>query len=152
VTVAIVVRSVTSSVTMALRQRVLRPHQTIDELAAEDLPHVEPAYFAAYDGANVVGVASVDKEAAPWRPADALAWRLRQMATDEAWRGQGIGRAVLDAVIRHVGEHGGGLLWCTARTPAVAFYRRSEFEPRGEPWDDPVLGPHVVMHRVVAAR
>jgi GNAT superfamily N-acetyltransferase len=140
---------VTSSVTLALRQRVLRPHQTIDELAGEDLPHIEPAYFAAYDGANVVGVATVDREAAPWSRSDALAWRLRQMATDEGWRGRGIGTAVLDAVIRHVAERGGGLLWCTARTPAVEFYRRSEFETRGEPWDDRVLGPHIVMQRVV---
>ena len=147
---AIVVQSVTSAVTLPLRQRVLRPHQTIAELAVEDLPHVEPAYFAAYDGADVVGVASVDREAAPWSPSNALVWRLRQMATDEGWRGQGIGTAVLDAVIRHVGERGGGLLWCTARTPAAAFYRRSWFETRGEPWDDPVLGPHVVMQRVVA--
>ena len=146
---AIVVQSVTSAVTLALRQRVLRPHQTIAELAVEDLPHVDPAYFAAYDGTDVVGVASVDREAAPWSPSDALAWRLRQMATDEGWRDKGIGSTVLDAVIRHVGERGGGLLWCTARTSAVDFYRRSEFETRGEPWDDPVLGPHIVMHRVV---
>jgi predicted GNAT family N-acyltransferase len=71
------------------------------------------------------------------------------MATEEARRGEGIGATVIEAVIRHVGDHGGGLLWCSARTPAVAFYRRAGFESRGEPWDDPVLGPHIAMQRRV---
>jgi GNAT superfamily N-acetyltransferase len=147
--VAIDVQSVASALTVPLRQRVLRPHQTFEELAAEDVPNVEAAYFAAFDGGEVVGVASVDREAPPWSPPDATAWRLRQMATDESRRNQGIGTAVLDAVIRHVGERGGGVLWCTARIPAVPFYRRASFEASGEPWVDPVLGPHIAMQRVV---
>jgi GNAT superfamily N-acetyltransferase len=73
------------------------------------------------------------------------------MAVDEARRGEGIGTAVLDAVVGHVAARGGGLLWCSARTPAVGFYRRADFAVRGEPWVDPVLGPHVAMHRMVAA-
>jgi predicted GNAT family N-acyltransferase len=72
------------------------------------------------------------------------------MATAEGRRSQGIGQAVLAAAIAHVCSSGGGLLWCNARVPAVTFYRRAGFTTRGEPWDEPDIGPHVVMYRVVA--
>jgi GNAT superfamily N-acetyltransferase len=147
--VAITVQPVTASATRPLRRRVLRPHQTLDELATEDALRREAAYFAAVEGGEVVGVASLDREPAPWSPHDPTAWRLRQMATAESHRGRGIGSAVLQSVIGHVRERGGGLLWCTARTPAIAFYERAQFEVRGQRWVDPVLGPHVAMHRFV---
>jgi GNAT superfamily N-acetyltransferase len=144
--VAITVQSVTSSETLPLRRQVLRPHQTIAELAAEDRETTDAAYFAAVDDGEVVGVGAVAREPPPWSPQDATAWRLRQMATDASRRRTGIGSAVLQSVIRHVAEQGGGVLWCNARTPAVPFYRRAGFEVRGESWEDPVLGPHVAMH------
>ncbi len=53
-------------------------------------------------------------------------------------------------MIAHVAEHGGGMLWCNARLPALPLYRRAGFAEAGEPWDDPELGPHVVMWRAVA--
>jgi len=50
-----------------------------------------------------------------------------------------------------VSSRGGGLLWCNARVPAVAFYERAGFEVRGEPWDEPHIGPHVAMLRRVSS-
>lgn len=136
--------------TLPLRQRILRPHETIDELrlAGDDDP--DTGHFAAFDERDeVVGTASVRHEAPPWDPSASSAWRLRGMATAEGRRSQGIGAKVLAATIDHVAEHGGGLLWCNARTPAIEFYRRAGFETRGDEWLDPVIGPHVAMLRWV---
>ena len=72
------------------------------------------------------------------------------MATRHDLRGRGIGAAVLGRAVAHVAGHGGGLLWCNARLPAVPLYRRAGFFEVGEPWDDPEIGPHVVMWRLVA--
>jgi GNAT superfamily N-acetyltransferase len=69
------------------------------------------------------------------------------MATAEGWRGRGVGARVLAAVVDHVSSRGGGLLWCNARLPAVAFYERGGFEVGGDPWDEPHIGPHVAMRR-----
>ena len=146
---AVDVKIVDAAETLPLRRRVLRPHQTIDELAAEDRQHSEMIAFAAFDGGDIVGVGTVHREAAPWEPQDAGSWRLRAMATDESHRQRGIGTAVLEAVVRHVGERGGGLLWCTARTSALGFYEGADFQVRGESWEEPVIGPHVAMHRLV---
>lgn len=145
------VERVGPEVGLALRQRVLRPHQTIDELrsTSDDLPTT--ANYAAYAGTEVVCTASVRREDPSWPAGDGPAWRLRGMATADGWRSRGIGAMVLDAVVQYVAAQGGGLLWCSARVPAVPFYRRAGFVTRGEEWVDPMIGPHIAMERTVEA-
>jgi GNAT superfamily N-acetyltransferase len=148
---AVRVERVSAEVGLPLRQRVLRPHQTIEELRAGDDDAPSTGNYVAFAGDEVVCTASVRREAPPWAPGAAPAWRLRGMATEEAWRGRGVGAQVLAVVIEHVRSHGGGLLWCNARVPAVPFYRRAGFGTRGDEWVDPDIGPHVAMERTVAS-
>jgi GNAT superfamily N-acetyltransferase len=145
------VARVSVEVGLPLRQRVLRPHETIEQLRANSDDEPATGNFAAFADGEVVCTASVRREAPPWDAGVGPAWRLRGMATDERWRGRGIGAQVLDAVLGHVGSHGGGLLWCNARVPALSFYRRAGFRTRGDAWDDPLIGPHIAMERTVAA-
>jgi GNAT superfamily N-acetyltransferase len=148
----VAIRRVDATVTFPLRQKVLRPHETLAELAVPGDGDPDNGHFAAVDGdGEVVGTASVRREPPPWEEAMSRpGWRLRGMATAEGRRSQGIGAAVLAAAIAHVARHGGGLLWCNARVPAVEFYRRAGFSTRGTQWEDPDVGPHVVMTRDVA--
>lgn len=146
-----------------LRQAVLRPHQDLDEVgfAGDDRP--DAAHFCAEDGlGEVIGVASVWEEPPPWPrpvpleppPSGGLerSWRLRGMATAPGWRGQGVGSALLVAVVAHSAANGGGLLWCNARLGAVGFYERHGLRAIGEQWEEPVIGPHVAMWRFVDER
>jgi len=146
------IERVAAAVTFPLRQRVLRPHETLAQMALPGDDDPEAGHFAAVvpDGA-VVGTATVRREAPRWSPDASDAWRLRGMATAEGWRGCGVGARVLAEVIDHVSSHGGGLLWANVRLPAVDFYRRAGFDRRGEPGDDPEIGPHVAMWRRVSA-
>ncbi len=134
---------------------MLRPHETLEQLALADDDDPATGTFAAVgDDGAVVGTVRVALEAPPstlgepGSPQDS-SWRLRGMATREDLRNLGIGGAVLRAAISHVADQGGGLLWCNARVPAVTLYRRAGFVAVGEPWIDPVIGPHVVMWRTV---
>src|SRR5690606_1679211 len=127
----------------ALRQRVLRPHQTIDQLAAESEGQ-GAVWYAALDEGRVVGTVGVIPEESPDSPARAP-MRLRAMATDERMRGRGLGSVILSAVLDHARRESSDLLWCAAREPAVAFYRRAGFRPTSEPFDVPHIGPHVRM-------
>jgi GNAT superfamily N-acetyltransferase len=149
-----------------LRQAVLRPHQTIDRVAAPGDDDPESATFGVIDRAtgSVVGTATVLRAEAPMAKdgADftsggaggAPAWRLRYMATRDDLRGQGLGSRALEAALAHVAAEGGRggmgrvLVWCNARVPAIGFYERAGFQTWGEQWDSP-LGPHVVMWRTV---
>jgi GNAT superfamily N-acetyltransferase len=138
------VQRVTAAETFPLRQRVLRPHETADALSTPP-DDGEAVHLAAVEDGTVVGAAVVMREAAPWARFGDVSWRLRGMATAEDKRRQGIGFAVLGAVLEYVEQHGGGLLWCSARTSARSFYERAGFVSRGDIWDEPNLGPHVMM-------
>jgi len=142
---------VPAEATRPLRQRVLRPHQSVDELRREGDDHADTGIFAALAAdAAVIATGTVLPERCPWQPEREDAWRLRGVATDPALRGQGLGTAVLAAALEHVTTNGGRLVWCKARTPAVPFYRRVGFTPYGEEWEDPQIGRHVCMWREVA--
>lgn len=171
---------VSASDTFELRWRVLRPHQRLEDVVLPGDDDPDTAFFAARDAATgrVLATGSVRPEAPPWEPparhargrvgtggrpdvpADARpgsggegpgAWRLRAMATADGRRGQGLGGRVLEAAIDHVGADGGGLLWCAARIRAVPFYERAGFTTLGDPYEEPDIGTHVLMRRIVPA-
>jgi GNAT superfamily N-acetyltransferase len=71
------------------------------------------------------------------------------MATAPEWQGKGVGTSVLAAVVKYVAEAGGGLFWCNARLPAVGFYEQAGMSTTGEPWEEPVIGPHIAMLKMV---
>ncbi len=147
------VRQCGPSDVIALRQSVLRPHQTLDEVSLPGDNRPDAAHFCALDAnGQVITVASVWREAPSWPSGDADSWRLRGMATAPEWRGKGAGTAVLAAVIAHAAAAGGGLLWCNARLGAVAFYERAGLVTRGEQWEEPVIGPHIAMFTMVPGR
>jgi GNAT superfamily N-acetyltransferase len=152
------VEQVADDRTWALRQSVLRPHESVDQVAASDLlasAGPPPASFAALDGrGEVVGTVRVAAGEPPsvvsgLAPEGVGRWRLRGMAVRADLRNAGLGTRLLGRALAYVAGHGGGLLWCNARVPAVGLYRRAGFEVHGEPWDDPAIGPHVVMARLV---
>jgi GNAT superfamily N-acetyltransferase len=137
---SLVVREVTAAETAELRRAVLRGGQQVP-LPGDD----EPAFhLGVYRTNQLLGTGNVRPELAPWDPTS-RGWRLRGMATVAGARSQGVGGLVLDGLLHHVREQGGGLLWCHARTPAQAFYERAGLQIIGEPWVDPEIGPHVRM-------
>lgn len=144
------VARVSAERTFELRRSILRPHQSIDEMALKGDQDPETAHLCVFDGeVRAIGTASVRLEAPPWVAEYDRTWRLRGMATDPTWRSRGIGTALLTAVIDHVASHGGGLLWCNARLGAVGFYGRRGMIVRGEARDELSIGPHVAMARLV---
>jgi GNAT superfamily N-acetyltransferase len=136
----LVVRAVPVADTRELRQRVLRPNQSLDELAT----HEPPAVFAAggFDRAELVAVGLVGPEGAPG------SWRVRGMATLPHARGRGAGGAILRMLVGHASEHGAARVWCNARVPARGFYERAGFAAISEEFSIPEIGPHYVMELI----
>ena len=96
-----------------------------------------------------LSVGTVLHEAPPWEPDRTDGWRVRGMATRPDARRRGLGGLVLDALLDHVASHGGGLVWCNARVPAQQLYGRAGFVTRGEVFELPGIGPHLLMWRTV---
>lgn len=152
--------------TFDLRWRVLRPHQRLEDVVLRGDEDPNTAFYVARNttSGNVVATASVQREAPPWEPQarrdrdhagpdsrlevppgvrfaagndGSNAWRLRAMATLPP-------RRRCDRRPRR-------LLWCGARIRAVPFYERAGFSTLGDFYEEPVVGTHVLMWRVVAA-
>ena len=137
-----VVREIPIADTRPLRQAVLRPHETLEELAS----HEPPDAFAvgAFDGDELVGVGFVGREGPPG------SWRVRAMATAPSARGRGVGSAVLAALVEHAIANGAARVWCHARTPARALYERAGFVVASDEFELPQIGPHLVMERNIS--
>jgi len=131
----------------ALRIAVLRPHEPDAPrmYAGEDDP--ETLHFAALDPSGevlAVGSAIADPHPREPRPGD---WRIRGMATVPERRGEGLGAAVLEALVTAAEGKGAERLWCNARVGAVPFYERAGFAVEGEEFELPRIGPHRLMSR-----
>jgi GNAT superfamily N-acetyltransferase len=133
----LIVRPVPVEQTRPLRQEVLRPHQTVDELAS----HEQAGAFAvgAFAGERLVAVGLIGREGG------AEEWRVRGMAALEEVRGRGAGTAVLKALLDHARANGASAVWCNVRTPARGLYERAGLEVVSEEFELPEIGPHVVM-------
>jgi GNAT superfamily N-acetyltransferase len=137
------VRPVPVAETRPLRQQVLRPHQSVDELAGD-----EPAgavAFGAFEGPELIagGLVGPDGE-----PGD---WRVRGMATRPHARRQGAGSSILNALVQYAIAHGATRVWCNARTPALALYERAGFVVASEEFEPPHIGPHYRMELPLGA-
>ena len=140
----VTVRPVPAEETRPLRQRILRPHRTIDELAAEEDPAA--TWFAAIAEDSVVGTVSVAPEPSPDEEAT-NPFRLRAMATSTEFRSRGLGRVLVEAALAEATASGADMMWCSARVPAVGFYAAAGFRETSEIYEVPHIGPHVRMSR-----
>jgi GNAT superfamily N-acetyltransferase len=140
---AILARAIPLAQTRELRQAVLRPHETIEQLAADEAP--DTFAVGAFDDGELVAVGLIAPDGEP------DAWRVRGMATAPRARRRGGGRAVLDALVLYAVEHGAVRIWCNARVPAVGFYERAGMHVTSGEFELPNIGPHVVMEMRVGA-
>ena len=146
---AFVVRPVTAAETRPLRQRILRPQQSVEDLVYPHDYAVDTLHAAAFADGALVGTATVHPEAMPDGSA-AYAWRIRGMATVPEMRRMGCGAALVQACIDHAAARSGLVVWCNARTSASAFYAALGFVAEGHEFELPGIGPHYVMTKRLA--
>jgi ribosomal protein S18 acetylase RimI-like enzyme len=128
-----------------MRQRVLRPHQTIDEMVYDGDTSSDTFHLAAMDPTGqVLGIASYYHDPHPLTPSPSD-WRLRGMAVEPALQGKGLGSILIQAGIKHIREQGGQRLWCNARVSAQGFYEKLGFTAEGDVFENVPIGPHYVM-------
>lgn len=143
-----VIKSIPAEATRPLRQRVLRPHQTIEQLYYPGDETATTFHLGAFRKQELVGISSIYHEAPP-NSEDAGAWRLRGVATAPEVRGEGYGEQLLRAAIAYIARQGGTLVWCNARTTVMGYYERYGFQTRGDEFVVPGTGLHYFMWRAV---
>lgn len=144
-----------------LRGAVLRPGQPVERLVYPGDDDLGTLHLSAFADAARPGtpssIASFYLEAVPDSVKASRCGvspgspgvRIRGMATDEAFRGRGLGGRLV--------EHGLGLVrargdrveaaWCNARSSAAGYYEKLGFVVASPLFDLPDIGEHVVMVR-----
>jgi GNAT superfamily N-acetyltransferase len=137
----------------ALRKAVLRPHlgESEEFTLDDDLLPTTVAFGALTPDDRVIGTARLSPEPPPFDGSGLPGWRLRGMATSPEVRNLGVGTAVLQRVVDHIAASGGGVLWANARLGALGLYERAGMRAWGKTWEEPDIGPHVVVWRDVDA-
>ena len=82
-------------------------------------------FYAAWDGAGVAGIGALKR-------LDAVTGEVKSMRADIAWRGRGVGHAILSTIVAAARARGYRHLYLeTGTTPAydaaLALYRRAGF-------------------------
>lgn len=144
------VHAIAAEATYALRQRVLRPMQSLAECAYPEDHEPETLHAGCYRNGQLIGVGTIffeRREGSEFQSG----WRVRGMAVSPEARGSGCGGAVLKALLAHAEEHspvGDEVeVWCNGRANVEGFYQRYGFRREGDVFELPPIGPHVVMVR-----
>jgi predicted GNAT family N-acyltransferase len=136
-----------ASETYELRQKILRPHQTLNEVEFSGDMDSDTYHCAAIVDGKIVGVASIYKEDLDEKHTAGKGWRIRGMCVEEDFRMRNYGLHLLGNLISHARSKGGEYIWCNARTGALGFYVTEEFEPISEEFQIEGIGAHVVVRK-----
>jgi len=143
-----------ASATRSMRQQLLRPHQTLEQMAYEGDNAPSTRHFCAFDDqGRHVGIVSIYLQTSATGD---VGWQLRAMATTPEVRGQGYGRKLIAAAEHYAlsNDKRRGVtetyIWANARAHAVGFYSRQGYVAQGEPFEVPDIGPHVFMSKRIS--
>lgn len=141
-----------ASATRHLRQLLLRPHQTVEQLFYDGDEEADTRHFCAFDDqGRHVGVVSIYLQTIRGEQT----WQLRAMATIPEVRGQGYGRKLIKAAEVYASNHDKrrGInqtnIWGNARAHAESFYEHLGYSLEGELFDVTDIGPHRLIRKQI---
>lgn len=151
----ITVEEVPVDVVRPLRHRHLRPDQSEDavEYKSDDCETCRHFAVRDADGAIIgVGTSHHADRVAGQAPFGTPGVRIRGMAVEDDWRGQGVGAALIGAMVGAAVAEGMVEMWANARTNVRQFYTRNGFKEVSQAFELPHIGEHVVVAMSLAKR
>jgi predicted GNAT family N-acyltransferase len=122
-----------------LRDRILRQPIGLS-LKNEDLSEeVHQTTLAAFQENELVGCVMLQPLNDNWM-------KVRQMAVDAGWQGNGVGHSLMDSAELHALEMKAEGIRLHARMTAVPFYERCGYEKVGATFEEVGI-PHVLMQK-----
>ncbi len=131
-----------------LRHKHLRPDQPEDAVCYQSDAEETCCHFAARDAqGNVIGTGSLNREdrVAGQPPFGTPGMRIRGITVDDAWRGKGVGTAMIAHLLEYGRAQGIAEAWGNARTENLRFYVRNGFREVSGSFEIPTIGDHVVV-------
>lgn len=132
--------------TYNIRQKVLRPTQTVKDVKYESDTFKRSFHLGAFKDEKLISVASFLQENNPAFE-EINQYHLNRMATLEPYRGQGAGGELLHAGEKTLKRRHARLLWCSAKFPVSNYYTRFGMREYGEVFVIDYIGPHKLMYK-----
>jgi GNAT superfamily N-acetyltransferase len=126
-----------------LRHSVLRAGLPRQSAIFEGDDDSQAVHLAVREDGKIIGCGTMVLNEWEGRPAI----QVRGMAVDPAYRGTGVGVALLWEIERLARKRGITLLWANCRTPAVPFYSKAGWSKVSDEFEIPTAGPHFKMVR-----
>ncbi|WII72182.1 GNAT family N-acetyltransferase [Bdellovibrio sp. 22V] len=145
------VQLITTQQTLPLRKKVLKPFLSEEECVNPGDDLVTTYHFGLLHAGKIVSVGTFIQESHPVF-SSGYPYRLRGMATDSKYQGQGFGQKVLRHGVEHLRQKRCDLLWFNARIKAFPFYEKLGFLYHGPLFDIKDIGPHKVMYKPLIPR
>lgn len=142
------IRLIPTEETLHLRQKVLKPFLSEPECVNPGDELASTYHLGLFHGERLVSTSTFIQEEFAEIPAQ-LPYRLRGMATDPDFQGQGRGQLLLRQGVEFLRAKNCDLLWFNARIKAFLFYEKLDFLYHGPLFDIPRIGPHKVMYKVL---
>ena len=126
---------------LSVRRTVFIDEQGVPEDRELDGLDGDAIHFVAYDGDDPIGAARLRT----YRDRESVG-KIERVAILPAYRGDGIGRQLMDAVERTADGLGYDELLLYAQTSVVEFYRALDYRTEGEVFEDAGI-PHRSMRK-----
>lgn len=145
------IENISADATLDLRQKVLKPFLSRKECinSEDNLPTTK--HFGLFYNDRLAAIATIFPESNVSLDCG-YPFRLRGMASDPNFQGQGFGSALLMHIIEYLKEKKCDLLWCNARIRAFTFYQSNGFQFCGDLFELKDIGPHKIMYRRIIAK
>jgi len=142
------IRFISATDTYAIRQQILRPTQSIEECQYEGDLDDSSFHIGVFEGEVLISIGSFYQEEQPGLNGY-LPYRLRGMATLTDYRGNGIGKQLIEYSEEVLKEKGCEMWWCNARNSAGAYYEKLGLIQLGDVFEIEPIGPHVIMYKQI---
>lgn len=123
-----------------LRDEVFVDEQQLTDDARHDPEDPTSIHFLALEGDHPVGTGRLTMAG---REAQ-VAW----VAVRQPWRGAGVGKAIMEAIIERSWHEGADYIFLNAQTHALGFYQGLGFETAGTEFFMAGIGHQVMMLRL----
>lgn len=145
------IRKILTQDTLVLRKNILKPFLSEQECVNPGDELSTTFHYGLFHSDQLISVATFILESHPDFPAK-LSYRLRGMATDTPFQGQGFGGQLLSYGIAQLEKTGCNFLWFNARIKAFPFYEKLGFQHHGPLFELKAIGPHKVMYKSLIPR
>lgn len=138
-----VVKTITPPETYPIRQKVLRPTQTIEDCKYPGDLENTSHHLGIFKNELQAGIASIYNQDEHGRASPGI-WRIRGMAVLPEFQSHGLGAQLLEGLLSYAKSMRATRIWCNARVTAQGFYTKFGMQSEGKQFNIEPIGPHYV--------